>query len=179
MAILFIPDKNEQLNAFPAIQSYLSQRGITLEQWQANQPLALDADEEIILTAYQDALKPFMATHGYQTADVISVHPQTQNIEALKAKFLAEHTHSEDEVRFFVEGQGWFWFNLGDDEPVICVLCQAGDLLSVPAGYKHWFDLGDRPHVKAIRIFTDASGWIPHYTNSGIHERYQKVLSTP
>ena len=70
-------------------------------------------------------------------------------------------------------GQGLFWFNLSE-APVFNVLCQRGDLISVPSGTKHWFDAGkDAPFVKAIRIFTDMSGWIPHYTSSGIEDRYQ------
>ena len=104
---------------------------------------------------------------------MISINSLTENYPAIRAKFLAEHTHSEDEIRFFVDGQGFFWFNL-DGAPVFNVLCQKGDLISVPAGTKHWFDAGaENPFVKAIRIFIDQSGWIPEYTASGIEKKYQ------
>ena len=54
------------------------------------------------------------------------------------------------------------------------MLCQKGDLISVPAGTKHWFDAGvDNPFVKAIRIFIDQSGWTPEYTGSGIEKKYE------
>jgi 1,2-dihydroxy-3-keto-5-methylthiopentene dioxygenase len=113
-----------------------------------------------------------MAQGGYTTADVVVVHAGTPNLPAIRAKFLREHTHTEDEVRFFVEGHGDFWFNLGGGEPVLCARCEVGDLLSVPKGTRHWFDLGEPPHVKAIRVFIDASGWVPACMGSRIEERY-------
>ena len=114
-----------------------------------------------------------MDNGGYETADVISINSLTENYDAIRAKFLAEHIHTEDEIRFFVDGQGLFWFNL-ETESVFNLLCQRGDLISVPAGSKHWFDAGENdPFVKAIRIFIDMSGWVPHYTESKIEQQFK------
>ena len=99
------------------------------------------------------------------------MHPKTEHIEAIRQKFLKEHTHSEDEVRFFVDGEGKFWFNFDDGE-VACLTCVKGDFLAVPKGYKHWFDLAPKYHVKAIRIFSNMEGWVANYTNSGVDEKY-------
>jgi 1,2-dihydroxy-3-keto-5-methylthiopentene dioxygenase len=175
MATLTIPDKQITLDHPSEIRDYLSERGIWIDQWEASQAFADQASQDEILAAYAHALQPFMAQHGYQTADIISVHPQTPNLAEIRAKFLREHTHTEDEVRFFVDGQGYFWFNLGGDEPVFCVKCVAGDLLSVPANVKHWFDLGPVAFVKTIRLFTDTSGWTPHYTESGMDAQYREA----
>lgn len=180
MGILTIPDKNITLTDNAAIRAYLNGRGILFEQWEANCEFSNDATQEEILAGYEHALKPYMAAHGYQTADVISVHPETPGLPEIRAKFLREHTHTEDEVRFFVDGQGYFWFNLeqnsrGESEPVFCVKCVSGDLLSVPANVKHWFDLGPVAFVKTIRVFTDASGWTPHYTDSGVDARFREA----
>ncbi len=172
MAFLTIPDKNTVIHDAASIKTFLSQRGILYEQWQAAVPLADDADQATVLAAYEPVLQPYMQANGYQTADVINVTPATPNLEALRTKFLSEHTHTEDEVRFFVDGEGMFWFNLEGQEDVFCMTCQAGDLLSVPANTKHWFDLGPKTFVKAIRIFIDASGWVPHYTQSGVDAKY-------
>jgi 1,2-dihydroxy-3-keto-5-methylthiopentene dioxygenase len=109
-------------------------------------------DDTDILGAYSKDLTAFMEQGGYQTADVISINRLTENYEAIRAKFLSEHTHSEYEIRFFVDGQGLFWFNL-ETEPVFNLLCEKGDLISVPAWTKHWFDAGEtNPFVKAIQI---------------------------
>lgn len=175
MAILHIPDENRHLTDQGEIKSFLAERGVWFDQWEASAELAPEADQETVLAAYEHVLAPYMATNGYQTADVISVHPGIPNKEAVKTKFLTEHTHSEDEVRFFVDGEGLFWFNMENDNPVFCVVCQKGDLISVPANTKHWFDFGPKFSVKAIRIFIDQSGWVPHYTESGVDHEYNQL----
>lgn len=175
MAILNIPDQNKQITNVDEIKNYLNARGVFFDQWEAGEELAVDADQETVLSAYNHALAPYMKQNGYETADVINIHAGTPNYEAIRTKFLAEHIHTEDEVRFFVDGEGYFWFNLEKGEAIFNVLCQKGDLVSVPANTKHWFDAGEHnPSVKAIRIFIDTSGWVPHYTDSGIAEKYVK-----
>jgi 1,2-dihydroxy-3-keto-5-methylthiopentene dioxygenase len=167
MAILSIPNQQVQLNDPQEIRAFMNQRGIFFDQWFCDVLFDNAASTEEILAAYATDLDPFMKSGGYQTADVISINSSTENYPAIRAKFLAEHTHSEDEIRFFVDGQGLFWFHL-ENEDVFNLLCERGDLISVPAGTKHWFDAGEiDPFVKAIRIFIDMSGWVPEYTNSG------------
>ena len=133
MAILHIPDQKQQIDDQAEIKSFLADRGVLFDQWEANATFDDNADQDTILGAYAHVLKPYMEANGYQTADVINVTPETPNLDALKNKFLTEHTHTEDEVRFFVDGEGLFWFNMGNGNPVFCVICQKGDLLSVPA----------------------------------------------
>ncbi len=170
MAILHIPATGETLRDQTRVTSYLKERGIWFELWEADVAFASNASEEEILGAYQSSLKPFMAKGGYAVADVINVHQRTPNLHALRANFLREHTHVEDEIRFFVDGEILFWFNTG--EYVFSVKCSRGELLGIPAHMKHWSDLGERPFIKAIRIFKDKSGWVPYYTESGVDEQY-------
>jgi 1,2-dihydroxy-3-keto-5-methylthiopentene dioxygenase len=174
MATLRIPDKNMTLRNPSAVRQFLDLRGIVNERWSADRDLPSNATNEQVLDAYDHLLKPLMEKYGYQTTDVINVDGQTPNLQGIREKFIREHTHSEDEVRVFVEGQGFFWFHKEKpDDEVFALLCEQGDLISVPANTKHWFDLGDAPKVRAIRIFIDQTGWVPHYTNSGIDRRYR------
>lgn len=170
MAVLTLCDKGETITDFQQIKDFLAGYKIDLAQWEAAIPLKDDDDQETILKAYEHEIGPYMKENGFTTADVISVNPQTENIEAIRQKFLSEHTHSEDEVRYFVDGEGMFYFNLG--EQVVSVLCEKGDFLAVPAGYKHWFDLAPKYTVKAIRIFTNPEGWVANYTESGLDKKY-------
>jgi 1,2-dihydroxy-3-keto-5-methylthiopentene dioxygenase len=173
MAVLSIPTKNYSTSDPKEILEFFNARGLYFDQWQCDVIFEDKATQEDILQAYSKDLFPFMENGGYQTADVISINSLTENYEAIRAKFLAEHTHTEDEIRFFVDGKGLFWFNL-ENEPVFNLLCEKGDLISVPAGTKHWFDAGENsPFVKAIRIFIDMSGWVPHYTESGIENEFK------
>jgi len=175
MAILHIPDQDRRITDQQEIKNFLAQRGVWFDQWEAKAELPEDADQQTVLAAYEHVLSPYMKENGYQTADVISVHPNIENKEAIRTKFLTEHTHSEDEVRFFVDGEGLFWFNMEKGNPVFCVICQRGDLISVPANTKHWFDFGPKMSVKAIRVFIDQSGWVPHYTESGVDSNYNQL----
>ena len=172
MAILSIPEKQIEIRDPKEIRSFFTDRGIFFDQWTCDVVFDDRASQEDILAAYKKDLNPFMEQGGYLTADVISINKLTENYGAIRAKFLAEHTHSEDEIRFFVDGKGLFWFNL-ESEPIFNLLCEKGDLISVPAGTKHWFDAGEHdPFVKAIRIFIDMSGWVPHYTGSSIEQSF-------
>lgn len=172
MAVLNFPDQNKVVSNVHEIRDFLNGLDVYFDQWPCAVVFDDSATQEEILAAYQPSLEPFMRKGGYLTADVISINSSTENYEAIRTKFLAEHTHSEDEIRFFVDGSGKFWFHL-ENQPVFNVLCERGDLISVPAGTKHWFDAGEQsPFVKAIRIFIDQTGWTPNYTGSGIDQNY-------
>jgi 1,2-dihydroxy-3-keto-5-methylthiopentene dioxygenase len=172
MAILSIPSEQKQIVDLNEIHLFLKKHGIFFDQWICDILFDDNASQEEILAAYSKDLVPFMDNSVYKTADVISINATTENYAAMRTKFLAEHTHSEDEIRFFVDGKGLFWFNL-ETVPVFNLLCEAGDLISVPAGTKHWFDAGEfNPFVKAIRVFMDKSAWVPDYTNSGIELKF-------
>ena len=115
---------------------------------------------------------------GYVTADVIQCKPDTPGLEAMLAKFNVEHWHDEDEVRYIIEGRGLFHINPGDG-PVFVIEVEAGDLLRVPRGTRHWFDLCADRSIRAIRLFQDPSGWTPRYTGSGIDQGFQPVCFGP
>ncbi|WP_372625704.1 acireductone dioxygenase [Arsukibacterium sp.] len=148
------------------IQQQLQLAGVKFAQWQANAPVAADSSAEQILHAYADEIARLKAKEGYITVDVISLNPTHPDKQQLRQKFLAEHTHSEDEVRFFVRGQGLFCLHI--DDKVYQVLCQQNDLISVPANTPHWFDMGSAPDFTAIRLFNNPDGWVAHFTGNHI-----------
>ncbi len=173
MAILTILDPySKVIKDTSEIKSFMNERGIIFEQWSANRRLQDNDSQETILSAYEHELGPYMKKHGYLSADVINVNKDTPNIELIRAKFLSEHTHSEDEVRFFVDGEGQFYFHLQERSEVFKLLCEKGDFISVPKGVTHWFDLAPKYFVKAIRVFQTQEGWVANYTQSGLEKKY-------
>jgi 1,2-dihydroxy-3-keto-5-methylthiopentene dioxygenase len=156
-------------NNFEQIQATLKKAGVTFERWEALTPVQPDTPPEAILAAYAPDINRLKAQGGYQSADVISLHPTHPDRIALRQKFLSEHTHSEDEVRFFVAGLGMFYLHIG--QHIHAVLCYKDDLISVPAGIPHWFDMGPAPDFTAIRLFTNPDGWIAKSTGTDIAER--------
>ena len=157
---------------FEAIRRELGAVGIRFERWEARQPLKPGASQAEILEAYHDSVERLKQERGFKTADVLSMVPDHPDKAALRNKFLNEHTHSEDEVRFFVEGQGLFTIHKAGR--VFNVLCEKGDLIGVPDGTPHWFDMGPQPRFTAIRLFTNTEGWVAHYTGSDIASRFPR-----
>jgi 1,2-dihydroxy-3-keto-5-methylthiopentene dioxygenase len=111
---------------------------------------------------------------GYVSADVININRETPGLEAMLLKFKREHWHDEDEVRFIIEGRGIFHIRPRQGS-VVSIEVQAGDLLSVPGGTWHWFNLCSDLQIKAIRLFSESKGWLPFYTESMVDSRYQPV----
>ncbi|MCZ6623062.1 MAG: cupin domain-containing protein [Deltaproteobacteria bacterium] len=178
MAVLRIPDEKQTITDPKAIAKYLSAIGIHYEQWEPAHVMAEDAPEEEVLETYADEIEKLKESGGYITADVIDVNPKTPNLEAMLAKFDREHWHDEDEVRFIIQGRGLFHIKPSQG-PVVAIEVAAGDLIRVPRGTRHWFNLCGEREIRAIRLFQDAAGWTPRYTDSGVDKGYEPVCLGP
>ena len=140
------------------------------ERWQAAVCLARDVSDAAVMQAYRADIERLKAECGYQAVDVVRCLPDNPNREQLRRKFLDEHVHDEDEVRFFVEGAGVFYLRAAGK--VHALLCERGDLLGVPAGTRHWFDMGPTPCFTAIRLFTNPAGWVARFTGDRIAQSF-------
>jgi 1,2-dihydroxy-3-keto-5-methylthiopentene dioxygenase len=146
------------------IASHLADHGVRFERW------ALRAGDDP-MAAYSDEIGR-LAAEGYTTVDLARLQPDPNDASwadkaaAARAKFLDEHTHSEDEVRFFVDGRGAFYLRLGGHVDI--VVCERGDLISVPKGTRHWFDMGSTPSFAALRFFQTPEGWVGDFTGDPI-----------
>ncbi len=174
MAILTNLTKNQKYSESDAIAEQLKAIGIDYERWENLKQVSADATDQEILEGYADEIEVLKQSGGYVTADVINIVPTTEGLDAMLNKFNKEHWHDEDEVRFIVKGHGLFHI-APENGDVVSIEMEAGDMIRVPRGTKHWFNLcGDRT-VRAIRLFQDTSGWTPHYTDSGVDAGYQPV----
>lgn len=156
-----------------AIRQQLNAKNVRFERWEADRDLGENPDAETVIKAYQHAIDRLVAEKGYQSWDVISMRADHPQKTELREKFLSEHTHGEDEVRFFVEGAGLFCLHL--DGQVYQILCEKNDLISVPAGTPHWFDMGSSPNFTAIRIFDNPEGWVAKFTGDKIADAYPRL----
>ena len=146
--------------------------GVRFEQWQANAPVAPGASSDEVMAAYRGDIDRLVEENGFRTVDVVSIAPDNPNREAMRAKFLDEHYHEEDEVRFFVGGAGLFALHV--DGKVFEITCEQGDLIGVPDRTRHWFDMGPEPYFIAIRFFTQPDGWVGHFTGTDIAQRFPR-----
>ena len=154
------------------ITKALNAIGVRFERWEAAKQFAADEGDEAVIEAYGADIERIKQEGGYKTVDILRCNDATPNKPAIRAKFLNEHTHNEDEVRFFVEGAGIFYLRV--DGKVHMALCERGDLISVPAGITHWFDMGPEPDIAVIRFFDNQEGWVPHFTGSKIADEFPK-----
>ena len=174
MAVVRIPGEERTLTSQREIADYLSSCGIQYEHWSTLKSVPVNAAPELILSAYAEEIDRLKSSGGYVTADVIDVNADTPALDLMLAKFNREHWHDEDEVRFIVAGHGLFHIH-PKDKPVVAIEVEAGDLICVPRGTLHWFDLCSDRQIRAIRLFQDMAGWTPYYTESQIDTKFQPL----
>ena len=152
----------------------LKELGVRFEQWPL-QDLPADVSSDEVLDAYRERIAAVSDAEGYVLVDVVQMHPsedpaQAETVRTSREKFLDEHTHDDDEDRFFAKGSGVFYLHL--QGKVHAVFCEAGDLLSVPGGTTHWFDMGTSPDYVSVRFFHDDDGWVGNFTGSSISRSF-------
>lgn len=174
MALVTIINEDKTLRTTEEITSGLASHGIDYERWVPAHHVAADAPPEMILRAFSREIEALKMRGGYVAADVIDVSPTTPGLDAMLAKFNREHWHDEDEVRFTIAGHGLFHIH-SKTGAVLAIEVEAGDLIRVPRGTLHWFNLCADRHIRAIRLFQDAVGWTPNYTDSHVDEGFLPV----
>lgn len=164
---------NKVLTHLDDIAATLAEQSVRFERWQAAAPILSGASHEEMIGAYQVQIDQLMTERGYIKVDVVSVTRDQPLKAELSAPLLEEHRQDEEVVRFFVAGRGLFYLHIGDY--VYAVLCEKNDLISIPAGTPHWFDMGDDPHVVAIRVFNTAQGQVAQPTNASIASHFPRL----
>lgn len=147
------------------IKSFLDKYGVLYERWGVDRlPQNLienyeltEEEQKAIIDAYKEELERLKKEKGYITEDIVVLSEKTPNLENLLEKFKKEHHHVDDEVRFVVHGSGVFPLKL--DGEIVEVWIEAGDLIVVPAGTRHWFELDENRKIKCIRVFKTPAGW--------------------
>ncbi|MCC6546697.1 acireductone dioxygenase [Candidatus Sumerlaeota bacterium] len=170
-------ENEEVISDINRIAAEMAPLGIKLHRWEISCDPAVkeligrqtltDAEKAIILSAHDHYFNELAKRDGYQTRDLIVIHEQVPNIDAMLAKFDKCHTHAEDEVRFIIDGEGVFGFVRPDGSQVE-MLIEPGEYINVPVGTEHWFHLTPKKRIKAIRYFTSTAGWTPEYTGTSI-----------
>lgn len=178
MTTLSIYDENAGMVGSPLMDAdeiarMLDETGIQFERWTANQPLSAEAGAEDVQLAYQEPIDVLRNKYNFASVDVVALRPDNPQKDEFRKKFLSEHTHADFEIRFFVDGSGLFYLHIG--RHVLLLLCEKGDLISVPADTPHWFDMGSNPDFKCIRFFTTENGWEASFTGSGIDRKFPSM----
>ena len=153
------------------IAAELAAVGVTYRAFTPVAGVDASASSDEVIAAHQGLVDALIAEHGYTLIDVAQIHPVDSDewratAAGARAKFLNEHTHNEEEIRYFSYGSGVFYLHMNGR--VLAMLCTAGDLISVPEMTTHWFDMGTTPDFTAIRFFRTDDGWVGTFTGSEI-----------
>jgi 1,2-dihydroxy-3-keto-5-methylthiopentene dioxygenase len=160
------------------IADALSEQSVTFRRWQLRGSVTTATSSDELLERYREDVDALCTEHDLKLVDVARIHRQVgadaeERAVKARAMFLEEHQHSEDEVRFFAHGSGCFYLHL--EGRVFAVVCEAGDLLSVPASTRHWFDMGSDPEFAAIRFFQKEDGWVGDFTGVSIASNFPSL----
>lgn len=98
---------------------------------------------------------------GYNYWDVVTMAPTMADYEDKVKHFFTEHLHSDEEIRFLLEGGG-YWDIRDHDETWIRFRIEKGDLVVLPPGMYHRFTLDTNKYVKAMRLFKGLPCWTQH-----------------
>jgi 1,2-dihydroxy-3-keto-5-methylthiopentene dioxygenase len=160
-----------------AIQESLAAIGVMYEHWEVDEHLDDEAGQDEIIEAYRQPIDELMQRYGLESLDIVSISPDHSRKEALREQYLREHTHGNLEMRFFVDGRVLLYMR--SDDRVYGLLCASGDLVSIPACMAHWFDMGDQPRYRVIRLFLSDRDGDPKYSGSDISRHYPLLGNVP
>lgn len=169
MGQITIRSNRQVINEKNAVSDYLRGQGLIYESWgverlkgRLKDSYSLTPEEQqSLLDQYGTEISDLKSRQGYLTQDVVVLSDATPNLDAILEKFRREHHHTDDEVRFVIDGSGIF--TIRRDRLIFDVRVTAGDLLVVPAYTRHWFDLTSERKIKCIRVFKDPAGWVAIY----------------
>ncbi|XP_024526210.1 1,2-dihydroxy-3-keto-5-methylthiopentene dioxygenase 1 [Selaginella moellendorffii] len=122
-------------------------------------------------------LKKLREERGYDYEDFITVSPdKLPNYEHKIKTFYEEHIHTDEEIRYCLDGSGYFDVRDSDDR-WIRIWVEKGDMIVLPAGSYHRFTNDETNYIKAMRLFVGAPIWTPYNRPQDDHPIRQQYVS--
>lgn len=164
---------NKVLSHFEDIAATLVELGVTFTRAEATLPVTAGANQAEVVAAHRTEVDAWMGQGGYLELDVLSVDDNQAGAEPYRGDWQREHHLQGDCALCLLAGRLLLSLHVGDY--VYALLCERDDRVMVPQGMAHWLDIGERPRVVALRLFTSAQGWQPVYGDP----HFAETFSTP
>jgi len=147
----------------------LAEFGVRYEQWTTLSVLpGLAMEDEEILALYTDQIEGVKRELGYRQVDIATMRPGDAFSISVRGRYLSEHTHDEDEVRFFLSGRALVYIHV--NQKIHILECGRGDFIVIPKGIKHWIDIGPKPEFSVIRWFNTKCAFKNKFTEGYVAE---------
>ncbi|KAJ3069711.1 1,2-dihydroxy-3-keto-5-methylthiopentene dioxygenase [Podochytrium sp. JEL0797] len=163
-----LPQTTGPLQAWRFNPTYEDQR--ELHQFTPNQPVTIEQLAELGVLywnidvaeeTFMDKVETICVERSYKNRDVINIHKDTlPNYDQKIKTFFEEHIHEDEEIRFIMDGSGFFDVRDKNDE-WIRVAAKKSDMIILPAGMYHRFTLDSENYIKAMRLFKEDPQWTP------------------
>ncbi|XP_073905190.1 acireductone dioxygenase [Castor canadensis] len=126
------------------------------------------------------ALEKIRRERNYSWMDIITIcKDKLPNYEEKIKMFYEEHLHLDEEIRYILEGSGYFDVRDKEDK-WIRISMEKGDLITLPAGIYHRFTLDEKSYVKAMRLFVGEPVWTAYNRPADhfdVREQYVRFLA--
>lgn len=139
----------------------------------------LSPSKDQILKLYESLVTEIKRNYNYLYADLARITEKDAHGVVMRSQYISEHTHSEDEARFFIEGKVLVYIHV--NEQIHIVKCGPGDLIIIPKRVKHWMDIGPSPNFTAIRWYSTSQGLATEFTGSCVAEsipRWETIINS-
>lgn len=165
------PDKI--LTHLEDIASTLAEHGVLFDRCEPTGPIPPDAGHEAIISAFRSRIDPLVASRDYGHVGVIDIDSRSPDASGLAGELQQEHCVDEDQTRICVAGQELVMLHF--DDYVYAVLCERNDVLSIPAGTRRWFNVGEHPRLVTISLSRTANGGVPLPTGDEIASQFPGI----
>ncbi len=147
----------------------LAEYGIRFEQWKTVSVMpGINFSDEAIMNVYAAQIEQVKRELGYSVVDISRMTPNDKFAITIRGRYLSEHTHEEDEVRFFLSGRALLYIHV--DQRIHIIECTKGDFFIIPKGIKHWMDIGPKPDFIVMRWFNSQQAFTNHFTDDFVAE---------
>ncbi|KAF2738532.1 1,2-dihydroxy-3-keto-5-methylthiopentene dioxygenase [Polyplosphaeria fusca] len=123
-----------------------------------------------------DSVNALATSRSYKNRDEITISPTALGAvydDKIKA-FFAEHLHEDEEIRYILDGGGYFDVR-GQDDDWVRIKLEKHDLMIMPAGIYHRFTTDTQNYTKAMRLFQDEPKWTPLNRGEGTEGNQYRV----